>query len=70
MRVVSNILTKSDVGTTTCAAKIGGLATEAGLSVLLMELDIQPNLLSIFELDRRAPGIPELLVSQSWRLQQ
>jgi CobQ/CobB/MinD/ParA nucleotide binding domain. len=70
MRVVSNILTKSDVGTTTCAAKIGGLATEAGLSVLLMELDIQPNLLSIFELDRRAPGIHELLVSQSWRLQQ
>jgi len=30
MRVVSNVLTKSDVGTTTIAAKIGGLATEAG----------------------------------------
>jgi ATPases involved in chromosome partitioning len=71
MRVVSNVLTKSDVGTTTSAAKIGGLATEAGLRVLLMDLDIQPNLLSILELDERAPvGIHDLLVSPPWRLQQ
>jgi len=70
MRVVSNVLTKSDVGTTTIAAKIGGLATEAGLRVLLMDLDIRP-LLSIFELAERAPvGIHELLVSPPWRLQQ
>jgi chromosome partitioning related protein ParA len=70
MRVVSSVLTKSDVGTTTSAAKIGSLSTEVGLSVLLMDLDIQPNLLSIFELDERAPGIHELLVSPPWRLQQ
>lgn len=68
MRVVSSLLTKSDVGTTTSAAKIGSLSV--GLSVLLMDLDIQPNLLSIFELDERAPGIHELLVSPPWRLQQ
>ena len=71
MRVVSNVLTKSDVGTTTSATKNGGLATEAGLRVLLMNLDIQPNLLSILELDARAPvGTHDLLVSAPWRLQQ
>lgn len=71
MRVVSNVLTNSDAGTTTSAAKNGGLATEAGLRVLLMNLDIQPNLLSILELDARTPvGTHELLVSPPWRLQQ
>ncbi|MHC8349814.1 ParA family protein [Pseudomonas sp. RT4P38] len=71
MRLVSNVLTKSGVGTTTTAAKIGGFASDAGLSVLLMDLDTHPNLSSILVLDERAPiGVHELLVPPLRRLQQ
>ncbi|MGF6513090.1 cellulose biosynthesis protein BcsQ [Pseudomonas sp. BT76 TE3572] len=72
MRVVSIVSTKDGVGKpTTTAANIGVLATNAGLSGLLMDLDIQPNLSGILELDERAPvGVHGLLVPPPRGLQQ
>ena len=61
MQVVSIISTKGGVGKTTTAANLGGLAADAGLRVLLLDLDVQPTL-SYYELTQRAPGgIYELL---------
>lgn len=45
MQVVSIISTKGGVGKTTTAANLGGLAADAGLRVLLLDLDVQPTLL-------------------------
>jgi len=71
MRVVSIVSTKDGVGKPTTAANIGELATNAGLSGLLMDLDIQPNLSGILELDERAPvGVHGLLVPPPRGLQQ
>lgn len=43
-------------------ANLGGLAADAGLRVLLLDLDVQPTLSSYYELTQRAPGgIYELL---------
>lgn len=62
MQVVSIISTKGGVGKTTTAANLGGLAADAGLRVLLLDLDVQPTLSSYYELAHRAPGgIYELL---------
>lgn len=62
MRVVSLISTKGGVGKTTTAANLGGFIADAGLRVLLLDLDIQPTLSSYFELVRQAPaGAYELL---------
>lgn len=63
MRVVSLISTKGGVGKTTVAANLGAFIADAGLRVLLLDLDIQPTLSSYYELTHRAPaGIYELLV--------
>src|SRR3546814_16556735 len=60
--VVSIVSTKGGVGKTTTAANLGGLAADAGLRVLLLDLDVQPTLSSYYELAHRAPGgIYELL---------
>jgi len=62
MQVVSIISTKGGVGKTTTAANLGGFAADAGLRVLLLDLDVQPTLSSYYELAHRAPaGIYELL---------
>jgi chromosome partitioning related protein ParA len=62
MRVVSIISTKGGVGKTTTAANLGGFAADAGLRVLLLDLDVQPTLSSYYTLAVRAPGgIYELL---------
>jgi chromosome partitioning related protein ParA len=62
MQVVSIISTKGGVGKTTMAANLGGFAADAGLRVLLLDLDVQPTLSSYFALSTRAPGgIYELL---------
>jgi chromosome partitioning related protein ParA len=62
MQVISIISTKGGVGKTTLAANLGGLAADAGLRVLLLDLDAQPTLSSYYELAQRAPGgIYELL---------
>ncbi|WP_443744730.1 ParA family protein, partial [Aeromonas caviae] len=56
MQVVSIISTKGGVGKTTTAANLGGFAADAGLRVLLLDLDVQPTLSSYFTLDLRAPA--------------
>ncbi|HEY8327069.1 MAG TPA: ParA family protein [Rhodanobacter sp.] len=62
MQVVSIISTKGGVGKTTTAANLGGFIADAGLRVLLLDLDVQPTLSSYFTLASRAPGgIYELL---------
>jgi chromosome partitioning related protein ParA len=62
MKVVSVISTKGGVGKTTTAANLGGFIADAGLKVLLVDLDVQPTLSSYFTLVQRAAGgIYELL---------
>ena len=62
MRVVSIISTKGGVGKTTTAANLGGFVADAGLRVLLLDLDVQPTLSSYFPLATRAAGgVYELL---------
>ncbi|TPG90343.1 ParA family protein [Pseudomonas caspiana] len=71
MQVVSIVSTKGGVGKTTTAANIGGLVADAGLRVLLIDLDVQPTLSSYFELAKRAPaGVYELLAFNEQRLDQ
>lgn len=63
MRVISIISTKGGVGKTTVTANLGGFIADAGLRVLLLDLDMQPTLSSYFEIVSRAEcGIYELLV--------
>lgn len=54
MRVVSVISTKGGVGKTTVAANLGGLLADAGLRVLLLDLDSQPTLSSYYALNQKA----------------
>ena len=62
MLVVSLISTKGGVGKTTTAANLGGFAADAGLRVLLLDLDVQPTLSSYFTVAARADiGAYELL---------
>lgn len=62
MRVVSVISTKGGVGKTTVAANLGGLLSDAGLRVLLLELDSQPTLSSYYALSQKAvAGAYELI---------
>jgi chromosome partitioning related protein ParA len=62
MRVVSVVSTKDGVGKTTVAANLGGLLADAGLRVLLLDLDSQPTLSSYYALSRKAvAGAYELI---------
>ena len=71
MQVVSIISTKGGVGKTTTAANLGGFAADAGLRVLLLDLDVQPTLSSYFTLDVCAPGgIYEMLAFNERRIEQ
>ena len=71
MQVVSIISTKGGVGKTTTAANLGGFIADAGLRVLLLDLDVQPTLSSSFTLDVRAPGgIYEMLAFNERRVEQ
>jgi chromosome partitioning related protein ParA len=71
MRIISVISTKGGVGKTTLAANLGGLMADAGLRVLLIDLDAQPTLSSYYELAHRAPaGIYELLAFNEQDLAQ
>ena len=54
MRVVSVVSTKGGVGKTTVAANLGGLLADAGLRVLLLDLDSQPTLSSYYTLSQKA----------------
>jgi len=71
MQVISIISTKGGVGKTTTAANLGGLLADAGLRVLLLDLDVQPTLSSYYELEQRVPGgIYELLAFNERRLEE
>lgn len=71
MEVVSIISTKGGVGKTTTAANLGGFIADAGLRVLLLDLDVQPTLSSYYALTKRAPGgIYELLAFNERRVEQ
>ncbi|WP_053187542.1 ParA family protein [Pseudomonas thivervalensis] len=62
MRVVSVVSTKGGVGKTTVAANLGGLLADAGLRVLLLDLDSQPTLSSYYALSQKADaGAYELI---------
>jgi chromosome partitioning related protein ParA len=56
MQVLSVISTKGGVGKTTTVANLGGFLADAGLRVLLVDLDVQPTLSSYFTLVKRAAG--------------
>jgi len=71
MQVISIISTKGGVGKTTAAANLGGLLADAGLRVLLLDLDVQPTLSSYYELEHRASGgIYELLAFNERRMEK
>ena len=71
MKVVSIISTKGGVGKTTIAANLGGFAADAGLRVLLLDLDVQPTLSSYFALPTRAEGgVYELLACNEHRAER
>lgn len=71
MQVMSIISTKGGVGKSTVAANLGGFAADAGLRVLLLDLDAQPTLSSYFELrDRAAAGVYELLAFNEQALER
>ncbi|MDR2014456.1 MAG: ParA family protein [Azoarcus sp.] len=62
MQTICVISTKGGVGKTTFAANLGAFFADAGLRVLLLDLDTQPTLSSYYELRHKAPcGIYELL---------
>ena len=62
MRVVSVVSTKGGVGKTTVAANLGGLLADAGLRVLLLDLDSQPTLSNYYGLNQKADaGAYELI---------
>lgn len=62
MQVIAVISTKGGVGKTTIAANLGGFIADAGLRVLMIDLDNQPTLSSYYPLTQPASGgIYELL---------
>lgn len=62
MQVISVISTNGDVGKTAVAANPGSFVADAGLRVLLLDLDMQPTLSSYYERISHAPsGIDERL---------
>ncbi|UPQ81349.1 ParA family protein [Pseudomonas knackmussii] len=71
MQVIAIISTKGGVGKTTVAANLGGFIADAGLRVLLIDLDMQPTLSSYYQLTHRATGgIYELLAFNEQALPQ
>ena len=71
MQVLSVISTKGGVGKTTVAANLGGFMADAGLRILLIDLDIQPTLSSYYKLTHTANyGIYELISTNETQLSQ
>lgn len=54
MLTITVVSTKGGVGKTTLAANLGGLLHDLGLSVLLIDADIQPSLSRYYELSHQA----------------
>lgn len=71
MLVTSIISTKGGVGKTTIAANLGAFLADAGLRVLLLDLDVQPTLSSYYKLVTIANcGVYELIASNEKKLEQ
>ncbi|CAK7032456.1 ParA family protein [Saezia sanguinis] len=69
MLTVSIVSTKGGVGKTTVAANLGAFAADAGLRVLLLDIDNQPALSSHYTLRSTAPcGVFELIAHNEQRL--
>jgi len=65
MDVLSLISTKGGAGKTTVAANLGGVLADAGLRVLLLDLDSQPTLSSYYTLrDSREAGSYEFIAQR------
>lgn len=65
MNVLSLISTKGGAGKTTVAANLGGVLADAGLRVLLLDLDSQPTLSSYYALEEfREAGSYELIAQR------
>ncbi|PVZ36872.1 ParA family protein [Pseudomonas sp. CC120222-01a] len=65
MDVLSLISTKGGAGKTTVAANLGGLLADAGLRILLLDLDSQPTLSSYYALrETREAGSYELIAQR------
>lgn len=68
MRITAILSTKGGVGKTTTTANTGGLLADAGLHVLLIDLDSQPSLSSYYPITAHAPGgIYELIALNETR---
>ena len=70
MRVSATVCSKGGVGKTTTTANLGGLLADAGLRVLLTDLDSQPTLSSYYELSPAMGGVYELLATELVDLDQ
>jgi chromosome partitioning related protein ParA len=71
MNVLSLISTKGGAGKTTVAANLGGLLADAGLQVLLLDLDSQPTLSSYYALSTpREVGSYELIAQRLTAVEQ
>ena len=57
--------TKGGVGKTTLTANLGGLLTDVGQKVLLVDADVQPTLSSYFPLEYRAKGGLSALIAEA-----
>ncbi|WP_409314783.1 ParA family protein [Pseudomonas putida] len=65
MYLLSLISTKGGAGKTTVAANLGGVLADAGLRVLLLDLDSQPTLSSYYALyDAKEAGSYELIAQR------
>ncbi|MBH3469356.1 MULTISPECIES: ParA family protein [Pseudomonas] len=65
MDVLSLISTKGGAGKTTVAANLGGVLADAGLRVLLLDLDSQPTLSSYYTVsEARVAGSYELIAQR------
>lgn len=71
MRIIAVLSTKGGVGKTTTTANLGGLLADAGLRVLLVDLDSQPTLSSYYPLSHEAPGgVYELMALSETRAER
>ncbi|MFJ2969492.1 ParA family protein [Pseudomonas fulva] len=71
MDVLSLISTKGGAGKTTVAANLGGVLADAGLRVLLLDMDSQPTLSSYYALSKsRETGSYELIAQRLTAFEQ
>ena len=67
--VISVTSTKGGVGKTTTAANLGALLAQHGMSVLLVDADIQPSLSKYFPITKRAPHGLSMVITRGGSIQ-